>query len=318
MNRFFNGPGSKANAPRMIVKKDDKWYMTSRTDKWTLPRRPHGFNAGDSCWWTGLSVLTYKDKKLLEGLKSLTPIKGEVWRRHAWDLDLADTKDPINEFTRDHMISAITALSVKDLYSAKAAIKKTKMKLSARKTLSPSDWFWLKAIENEGTFKAKVFAKMCTTLKMPVILAHWGYSEMIKSILGKKAKQVHPNDKITPPLKFKAKHLKWISENVRLFAFQPHLWALQLHALRELNITNAPLLSAVVRGHAGRYNYLVSLLTGKKINRSIIKDYESRTTWLWQGWIDNITGKGGKCTEEEAKYNAMDKDLLWVLWNKLA
>ena len=318
MNRFFDKPGSKANPSRMIVEKDGNWFMTSRPEPWALKKRPHGYNAGDCCWWTGLSVLTYDDPELLEGLVDLTPCNGGKWRRHPWAEKLADTRHSIDEFTRDHMISAITALVVKDLDSAKKAISKTKMRLSKRKILGPGDWFWLKAIENEGTFKGKVFAKLFIILKGPTITASLIWSEIIKDILGTKAEQVHPNDKMIPVLKFKSKHLKWISENLRLFPFQFHLWALQVYALRELKITKAPLLSFAIREHAGRYNYLVSLLTGKKVNKSIIKDFIPRRGWIWQSWIDNSTGEHiNKCTKEEAKYNAMDKDLLWVLWEKL-
>ena len=92
MNRFFNSPGSKENAPRMIVKDKGYWYMCSRPRGWELKLRPHGFNAGDCCWWTGLSVLGYDDDLLLQGLLQLTPIKGGAWRRHPFGEDLESAK----------------------------------------------------------------------------------------------------------------------------------------------------------------------------------------------------------------------------------
>ena len=317
MNRFFNSPGSKENAPRMIGKDKGYWYMCSRPRGWELKLRPHGFNAGDCCWWTGLSVLGYDDDLLLQGLLQLTPIKGGAWRRHPFGEDLENTIHPVHEFTRDHLIYAITALVVKANISAKQAIRLTPRRLSQRTRIALPLWSWLKAIENEGTFKGKVYAKLFSTLTSPIVFAGALYSLMIKSILGKKAQPVHPNDKITPPVKFKAKHLQWIADNMRLFPFQGHLWALQVHAMRELELTTAPIMSWGCRLYMGKFNYLVQLLTGKKLNKSIIKDYESRVGWMWQSWMDNITGNNEKCTKTEAKHNALDKDILWKMYDKL-
>lgn len=318
MNRFFNSPGSKDNAPRMIVENKGYWYFCPNVYGWEFDQKPHGFSAGDCCWWTGLGVLGYDDELLMQGLLQLTPIKGGVWRRHPFGNDLANTINPVDEFTRDHLISAITALVVKDKNSAKQAIRLTERRISTRKRLGLGDWVWLKAIQHEGTVKGKLLARLFSMLKIPVVLISWAWSELVREMIGSKANQVHPNDKEMPSLVLESSSKEWMRSKLRPFAFQFHLWALQIHALRELGLTKAGLMSRIVRGHAGKFNYLVALLTGKKINKSMIKGYESRRAWIWQSWIDNITGRQVfKCTPTEAKYNALDKDLLWKLYDNL-
>jgi len=317
MNRFFHEPGSTQNPPRMIVKHKGYWYMTSRISKWQLEDRPHGFSAGDCCWWTGLSVLAYDDNLLLQGLTQMTPVKGETWCRHPFGRDLQNTKDPINEFTRDHMISALTALSVKDLATAKQAIAKTKMRLSKRKLLGPGDWFWLKAIQNEDSWKGKAYAKLFGLFTMPAVAGSVIWDKIVKNMLGKKAIQVNPNEQLDPPLKYTTKASRFVSEKLRLFAFQGHLWGMQIYAMRKLGLTGLPVLSAAVRAYSGKFNYLVSLYTGKKICKYKIKNYVPRTGWVWQSWIDNGSKGGHVAGPKEKLYNAIDKDLLWKLYNEL-
>jgi len=68
----------------------------------------------------------------------------------------------------------------------------------------------------------------------------------------------------------------------------------------------------MIRLLGGPHNYLLTALSGAYVNRDIIKAYESRTGWLWQSHGDcTITLE--KCNTTEAKYNAMDKDILLLL-----
>lgn len=321
MNRFFKSPGSKENPPRMIVEKDGMWYMTSRPYGWELRRGPHGYVAGDSCSMTAKAAYTYpKDKKFMDALLSLTPIGDGKWRRHPFN-KLTGCADPIKDMTRDQYIRAISTLALQNYPKAVEAINATrKFRLSKYNWYSiilPNLFFWKEAIKHKDDIWGKVFAKLYTTtvcLKTPFNI-FWG--EMTRNMLGRKAQQVHPNDKPEFETMPTTKVARFVEKNLRPKVYPLDLTAWKLYTLRKLNLTRAPLASLLTRVAAGKFNYMIALLTGKKINKSLIKDYKPRLGWIWQGHIDSIRGQDKFCTSEEAKYNAMDKDLLWVLWDKL-
>ena len=175
---------------------------------------------------------------------------------------------------------------------------------------------WKKAIIHKDDDYGKIWAKLFTTgfVFRKTLNLIWG--KIMQDALGYKATQVHPND-WKGDQGLSTSFGRFIDKWLRPKAYPNHLAAWKLYVLRELGLSKSPISGMVLRAGAGRYNYLISMLTGKKINKSLIDDYDEREGWIWQTYIDSTQGHGKKVSEEEAKYNPMDKDLLYRIWDTL-
>jgi hypothetical protein len=311
MNRFFDAPGSSDNPPRAIVENGNRWYLCPPSKSWELPSRPHGFNAGDCLWWTSLAAITYpKNDKFMLGVRGLTPYSAEgKWRRHPFG-HLEGTKDAVDDFTRDQLIMAIAALSTsgrENYKAARQAIRRTKFRIS-KSTFSRLDlWLWMKAVQS----KSYVFAKLFTTLTFFKKLLAWPLYALTTWMYDYNAKQKHPNELVAE--KVGTKFGRFLRKYFRPKAYPTHLCAWQLWTLKELGLGKSFLTGTVVRQIAGRYNYLITLLTGMYLSKEEIDNYESRHGWIWQTYIDESKPVPPKCSEEEKKWNPMDKDILYRL-----
>jgi len=306
MDRFEKG------LPRWIMKKDGGWFLVTRLQSWEEDKRPHGYSAGDCLWWTSMAAYTYKrDKKFLEGVRMCTPkYNGGKWRRYPWG-QLEGTVTPFDDMTRDQLIMAIMALGLLDHDAAVEAIVATKFRLSKKTFLRLDLWFWLLAVKH----KSKVYAKLWATLASIKGLSNLVLAKITKDMLGYWGRQLHPNDVPweTPMSKTGEFIQKWLRPKM----YPTHLNAWMAFTMNKLGLTKAPILGSIYRATAGKYNYLVALLTGKKLNKSVLIDYEARSGWLWQGYLDRTSDISVMATDEEAQFNALDKDVLFKIWNNI-
>lgn len=264
---------------------------------------------GDSLWRTSMAYMAYNDNDLLTGVKScfrkfkMINKKGKYW----YQLSRSTNRYSEDDVSRDQTIMALTSLKFhnqEELLTEYAS--HIPYKLSRRFNMTPTMYFWVKALYKNNKF----YNFMFQLLLVLELLISYSITKPLRRWAG------FNNTNIYTELKEKKETIIYkIYDSIKYPGYATHLSSWMFYSVKKIPILSY-LLKKVFEWEIEKNSYLLQMLIGNTVDINDINNYKSREEWRWSGKfngdynyivLNDIEGAG----------NNLDKDICYSIYNKI-
>lgn len=288
---------------------------------WDWDRNPDD-GKGDALWRTGLGYIAWGAKELKQGVlgcfRKFTMINKKGYN---YQVSRASDRYREDDASRDQTILGLTSLVINGDNEINDIVRNLPFRISRRFFFTLNTWLWMKSLDDENKWR-KFLANLSLLMQLPLTFCQISLNKICEYLLGYK---LIPTQEYSGVIAEKKKEkFNWfqkILDKLIWKSYATHLlcWRLFTMPVKNNNIL-LKLNQNILLSYIESDNYLLRMLLGDKVTLEEIKSYKPMDNWRWSIRPDGsrnifFNQMNEKWKEENLKFNQMDRDILFRIYN---